>query len=321
MQGGKKYRTFSPSTTIQDTLCIYKDTTTFCKYLASSLDKVVSVNLFYSQNTIDVLNKDNAQTFLITMTKSSNKTVTTTFTKKKDYLLHLEHVALVRQNLDESHHPFIHVAKGSKTQSGKDIIGFSIDYVKGTSTYHTFQQVCDEYVDTMSLSTFQYNKMLSDVSSVIAKMHRKGYSVNGVSHHTIGYFKAENTFKILDWQFLTLLSKRKHNGYVLYSHPLKSYMNGATSLLAKRNIALGALLPKNRWVRQLTSYPIMKAYSKASMLYILETYKKKNYITLIPEFDNYSLALLSIFVAEKNKIKVPDDMISKWLSAFTPKAS
>jgi hypothetical protein len=320
MQGGKKYRAFSPPTTIQDTLCIYKDKTTFCKYLASSLDKVVSVNLFHASNTFDVLNKDDAQTFLITMTKSSNKSATTTFTKKKDFLLHLEHVAFVRQNLDESHHPFIPVTKGSRTHTSKEVIGFSIDYVKGKSTYHTFQQVCDEYIDTMSLTSPQYTKMLSDVSTVTDKMHRKGYSVNGISHHTIGYFKAENTFKILDWQFLTLLSKKKHNGYVLYSHPLKSYMNGATNLLAKRNVALGALLPKNRWVRHLMSYQIIKAYSKASMLYILETYKKKDYISFIPDFDKYSLALLSIFVAEKNNIKVPDDMITKWLSSFTPKA-
>jgi hypothetical protein len=223
--------------------------------------------------------------------------------------------------MDESHHPFIPVTKGNKTQSGKEVIGFSIDYLKGKSTYHTFQQACDEYVDAMSLSTHQYTKMLSDVSSITDKMHRKGYNINGISHHTIGYFKAENTFKILDWQFLTPISKRKHNGYVLYSHPLKSYMNGATTLLAKRNVALGALLPKNRWVRQLMSYQIIKAYSKASMIYILETYKKKDYINFIPDFDKYSLALLSIFVAEKNNIKVPDDMITKWLSSFTPKAS
>lgn len=320
MQGGKKYRAFSRTTTVQDTLCIYKDTNTFCKYLASLLDKIVSVNLFSTSSNFDILNKDDAHMFLITMTKSSNKSVTTTFTKKNDFLQHLEHIALVRQNLDESQHPFIPVTKGSKTHKGKEVIGFSIDYVKGRTTYHTLQQVCDEYIDTMNLSTSQYIKMLSDISTVTEKMHRKGYSVNGISHHTIGYFKAENIFKILDWQFLTNFSKRKHNGYILYAHPLKSYMSGVTSILAKRNVALGTVLPKNKWVRYLQSYNIIKAYSKASMMYILESYKKKDYVTFIPNFDKYSLALLSIFIAEKNNLEVPTDMINKWLSIFTPKA-
>lgn len=314
MQGGKKHRSFIPHTTIQDTLCIYKDTKTFCKYLASTLDKVASIQLFYTAKEYDVLSKDEAETFLILLTKSTNTSLTSTFKELKTYLQHLENVTLVRQSIDEMYHPFMPVIK-NKT---KDVLGFAINYNKGSTTYHTCQQTCDEYIDMMTLSNTQYSKLLNDVSTVIDKIHKKGYCINGISHHTIGYFKNVNTFKILDWQFLMPVTSKKQNGYVLYSHPLKSYLNGATTLLAKRNISLGSLLTKNKWVRNLSSYQFMNAYAEASLLYILAINKRKNLINYIPHFDGYSLSLMAIFIAEKNHLKVPHDKVGTWLSSFTP---
>jgi hypothetical protein len=97
-------------------------------------------------------------------------------------------------------------------------------------------------------------------------------------------------------------------------------MNGSPSMVAKRNVTLGSLLFSNRWVRKLNSYKVLGAYSKASLMYILETYKKKQLISFVEHFDKYSLALLSIFIAEKNNINAPTDDITMWLSPFTPVA-
>lgn len=314
MQGGRKYRAFISQSKAEDTLCIYKDTKTFCKYLSSCLDRVTHVTLFYSSQETASLSKEEAHNFLITLTKSSNTSITTTFGNKKVYVRHLDNVATVEQNIDEAYHPFIPVVKSKP----KNIVGFSIHYNKSAPTFHTFQQVCDEYVDEMTLSSSQYAKLLSDIASTVERIHKRGYSVNGISHHTIGYFKAVNTFKILDWQFMTPVEKKQHDGYVLYSHPLKSYMNGTTSLLAKRNVSLGSLLAKNKWVKKLPSYESISAYSKASLSYILETYKRKELQKFVTQFDYYSLALLAVFIGEKNNIKVPQETVSKWLSMFTP---
>jgi hypothetical protein len=218
--------------------------------------------------------------------------------------------------LGSDSHPFVAVAHGKK----KDVHGFAIYYKNGKVTYHTLQQACDEYLDAMTLTTKLYAKLLADMSSVIEHVHKIGYSINGISHQTIGYFKSTNTFKILDWQYIGLLSSRSHNGYVLYSHPLRSIMNGSPSMVAKRNIALGSLLSSNRWVRKLKSYKVIRAYSKASLMYILETYRKKQLITFVEHFDKYSLALLAIFLAEKNNIIAPTDDVTKWLAPFTPVA-
>lgn len=321
MEGGKNYRTFTKNTTCQDTLCVYKDTKTFCKYLSTVLDSVQSVNLFYSQSFAkvesDVLLGEDAQTFLITLTKSTNNSVTSTFTGKLQFQKHFDNVIKLRQMLHNDDHPFISVVHG-KGKSHKDVNGFSIHYRNGKVTYHTLQQGCDEYLDTMTITPKLYSKLLADILSVVEHVHKKGYSINGISHQSIGYFKNTNKFKILDWQFIGLLSDKRHKGYVLYSHPLQSVMNGTPSMVAKRNITLGSLLFSNRWVRKLNSYKVLGAYSKASLMYILETYKKKQLITFVEHFDKYSLALLSIFIAEKNNINVPTDDITLWLSPFTP---
>lgn len=320
MKGGKTYRAYINNSTLQDTLCIYKDTKTFCKFLASSLDKVQSVRLFYSPEGNEVLNKDDAHTFLITLTNSNNRSITTTFTDKKVFLKHIDNVASVKQIIDETYHPFLPVVKGKAKQSSQDVVGFSIEY-KSKSTFHTFQQVCDDYVDNMKLSNAEYTKMVNDISGVIDKVQRKGFCINGISHHTLGYYKASNSFKILDWQYMNTVASKKHDGYLLYSHPLKTYMSGATSMRAKRNMSLGSLLPKNRWVRRLETYNTMNAYSKASLMYIFDTYKKKEYLNFVPYFDRYALALVSIFIAEKNNIQAPSETISKWMSVFTPNAT
>ena len=316
-QGGKTYRAFIPNTRVQNTLCIYQDKQTFCKYLASSLDKVLSVHLYTTVDEVDdvnVLQNEKAHEFLIMLTKSSNNTTTTTFTDKKSFISHLSNIQKVKQIVDDVYHPFVSVVKGKP----KDVVGFCIKYKGGQHTYHTFQQMCDEYLDNMSLTNAQYAKMLADVSNVMEKVNKKGFLINGISHHTIGYVKASSTFKILDWQYMNMVTSKKQNGYILYSHPLKTYLNGSTSIIAKRNIALGTLLPKNKWVKHLKTYKSILAYSKTSFIYIIETNKKKHLHRFVPQFDKWSLALLAVFMAEKHHIKNQVEVVSKWLSVFTP---
>ena len=127
MQGGKTYRSYTTSTSTQDTQCIYKDVKSFCKYLSLKLDKVISVHLFYTSQSYDVLDKNEADKFLIMLTKSTNKSLTSTFKKKNVFLNHLRNVALVRQTIEDTHHPFIPIMKGTN----KEIVGFSINYIKG----------------------------------------------------------------------------------------------------------------------------------------------------------------------------------------------
>lgn len=313
-QGGRKYRAFNPKMTVQDTLCIYQDKQTFCKHLASCLDKVVSVQLYNTVDEKTILQTEKAQEFLIMLTKSSNNTTTVTFTNKTPFVNYLNNIQEVKHIVDETYHPFVPIVKGKP----KDVIGFCMEFKEGKHTYHAFQQTCDEYLDNMSLTQAQYTKMLVDISSVIEKVNRKGFLINGISHHTIGYHKSSGTFKILDWQYLNTIASKKHNGYMLYSHPLKTYLNGSTSVLAKRNIALGTLLPKNKWVRKLKSYKAIRAYSKTSFIYIIETYKKKDLPKFVSQFDKWSIALLAVFLADRHEVKLAVDMVNKWLSAFTP---
>ena len=319
MNGGKQYRSFHKNNSSQDTQCIYKDTYTFCKYLASILDTVEYVTLFYSVDVYKVLSQEEASKFLIMLTKSDatkGSTITTTFKSNIHFARHIINILTVKSILDEIHHPFIPIVQESK---GKHVYGFKINYVKKQPTYHTFQQVCDQYIDTMKFTSATYNQLYTDISNTIDTALKKGYVVNGVSHQTIGYFKEAKRFKVIDWQYLSSIDNQKHNGYLLYSHPLKSYLNGVASLIAKRNMEIGSLLLNNRWVRRMKSYQQLNAFGKASIIYILETHKKKELPLFIKHFDKYALGLLLILIAEKNNIVPQEDTITKLFKPFIPR--
>ncbi len=316
MEGGKTQRTFKGPSKVEDTQCIYKDKKTFCQYLTKVLDTVLSVDLYHNVKDKTKLVGDEANEALVKLTSSHDFTFTKTFSNRKVFSAELICELLIVDLLGTKYHSYIpvpHLGKGV----GK-AYGLVIHYKgKKKPTYHTFVDACDAYLDEMTLSETQYKRLTNDIVDVVGVVNSKGYLINGIGHLNIGYFAKNNCFKVLDWQFIRRTNDVKsHKGYMLYAHPLKSYLAGSPAVIAKKNMALAVLLRNNRWVKRLTSFEVMRAFGKSSFEYItqLPTTNKK----WVPYFDNYASAILLLIIAEKNKMQAPKGIIDKLIEPFIP---
>lgn len=321
MEGGKTHRTFKKVAKVEDTQCLYNDKHTFCKYLTKVLDSVDAIHLFHNitSNEQTIIQGDDAKALLVKLTSSQNSTFTKTFMNKKAFTQELATVVTVVELVDPHYHAYVPVVKSSKTGSkGKLAYGLSIRYKgKKRTTYHTFVDACDAYLDEMALSDSQYKRLAADLVEVVNVINLKGYLVNGLGHLNIGYFKDANRFKVLDWQFMQkTVNVKKHKGYMLYTHPLKSYLAGSPSVIAKKNMSLATLIGKNKWVRRLSSFEVMSAFGKASFVYI--TQLKVSNKKWVAYFDNYALAILLLVIAEKNNLKAPKGVIDNLIEPFVP---
>ena len=321
MEGGKTQRSFKRVAKVEDTQCIYNDKHTFCKYLTKVLDNVDAIHLLHNTtNDQTIMRGDEAKDMLIKLTSSKDTTFTKTFMNKKAFVEELSTVVTVVELLDPHYHAYIPVLRpNSKASSkGKLAYGLSIHYKgKKKTSYHTFVDACDAYLDEMPLSDSQYKRLAVDLGEVVNVVNQKGYLVNGLGHLNIGYFKDANRFKVLDWQFMQkTVNVKKHKGYMLYAHPLKSYLAGSPSVIAKKNMSLATLIGKNKWVRRLSSYEVMSAFGKASFVYI--TQLKVSNKKWVAYFDKYALAILLLVIAEKNNLKAPKGVIDNLIEPFVP---
>lgn len=319
MEGGRTQRAFKNAAKVEDTQCIYHDQKTFCKYLTRVLDKVDSIRLFHSTSddqTI-ILGAD-AKDILIKLTSSQDSTFTKTFSSRKVFEDELSTVVAVVKMVEPKHHAYVPVLRAGKTIANtKAAYGLSIQYKgKQKTTYHTFVEACDAYLDEMTLNETQYKRLAGDLLEVVSVVNAKGYLINGLGHLNVGYFKNTTCFKVLDWQYMQKAIGKKHKGYLLYAHPLKSHMAGSPSVIAKKNMSLATLVGKNKWVRELASFEVLSAFGKASFEYI--THLKASNKKWVPHFDAYALAILLLVIAEKNHLKASKGVIDKLIEPFIP---
>lgn len=322
MKGGKTQRTFKKVSKVEDTQCIYNDKNTFCNFLTKVLDNVDAIHLFHKavdDQTI-VLGSD-AKDMLVKLTSSKDSTFTKTFTNRKSFEEELATIITVVDLIDPLYHAYVPIVRPSKVGSSgkmKPAYGMSVHYKnKRKPTYHTFVDACDAYLDEMPLGDAQYKRLSSDLLEAVSVVNAKGYLINGLGHFNIGYFKDANRFKVLDWQYLQkVIDVKKHKGYLLYAHPLKSYIAGSSSVIAKQNMSLATLMGKNKWIRRLGSFQVMSAFGKASFEYI--TQLRESNKKWVPFFDNYSLAILLLIIAEKNNLKASKSVMDKLIEPFIP---
>jgi hypothetical protein len=319
MEGGKTQRTFKKAASVKDTQCIYNDKDTFCKYLTAVLDNVAAIHLYH--NTSDdqtILLGSDAKDLLAKLTSSQESTFTKTFVNRKSFEEELATIVTVVDLLNPLYYAYVPIGAGKASIKQKPSYGLSIIYKgKKRPSYHTFVAACDAYLDDMALTETQYKHLAGDLLEVVHAVNNKGYLINGLSHSNIGYFKEGNHFKLLDWQYLQrIVNTKKHKGYMLYAHPLKSYLTGSPAVIAKKNMSLATLIGKNKWIRRLSSFELMNAFGKASFEYIAEL--KASNKKWVPFFDNYALAVLLLVIAEKNNIKAQKVMIDKLIEPFIP---
>lgn len=319
MKGGKTQRTFKKAANTKDTQCIYNDKNTFCKYLTTVLDNVAAIHLYH--NTSDdqtILLGSDAKELLTKLTSSQESTFTKTFVNRKSFEEELATIVTVVDLLNPLYYAYVPIGSSKVGIKQKPSYGLSIIYKgKKKPSYHTFVAACDAYLDDMALTETQYKHLVGDLLEVVHAVNNKGYLINGLSHSNIGYFKEGNHFKLLDWQYLQkTIDSKKHKGYMLYAHPLKSYLAGSPAVIAKKNMSLATLIGKNKWIRRLSSFELMNSFGKASFEYIgdLKVSNKK----WVPFFDNYALAILLLIIAEKNNIKAQKVVIDKLIEPFIP---
>jgi serine/threonine protein kinase len=327
MIGGKVYRKTTKGT-VEDTSCIYKDSKTFCKHMSTVLENVSGLTLFNSANAKFTLSdKKEIDDVIISMTRSSDM-VTKTFKGSqplKNFLHELNAYHEVMKILPNKKHHNIAPIMQFKSMP---IFGLVLRYKDSRKpTYHIFSEGCSIKVLDMEFTPKLFSKFAKDITEVLDTLRSKGYCHNDIKPDNLYYCATTDRFKIVDWGYASQMSTTKplssmQRGSMFYSHPLKLYLSGLPSSVARRSMQIASLTRKEKWTRKLNSMIPLKSFGASSFDYIVNRYSNLSSLKLhnmyAPFYDNYSFALLLILLAEKNNIKAPKDSIDEKLAPFMP---
>lgn len=184
--------------------------------------------------------------------------------------------------------------------------------------YYLFQEKCTDTIDNIKFTQKEFDKMVNDINEEILLLQKNKFLHNDIKPDNIILCKGK--YKLIDWDrayyYKKLFKTLYMRGYFLFNHPYKFYKKGIPLFIYNFFVYLFKYLDNKKmsWIFKLNSYKKMEEKIYNSVNYLINNNKLNN--NLSKYYDNYSFALVIIFLAEKNKLKVPKKIVNKLLKPF-----
>ena len=313
---------------VEDAPCIKDDKKTFCKYLYDN-EKDIQKMTLYNVNLKRIIVTDPSEMQQIfALLKKAKSIVAKTFKGNQpvEYFKNeLKASKIVASTLPD---PSYHTIAPAFIYKKMPVYGLVIQYnsISKSKTYHIFSEGCSTQILDVKFDQKLFDKFVKDIKEGFDVIHKAGICHNDVKPDNMIYCPNSKRFKIIDWELASFFPKKPVEfnkcGTTLYNHPLKFYLGGLPSVVAKRLIGYSMLIGKHQWVKKLKSFDQVKAFAQTSLDHILKLHsddtKNKIHKKYAKYYDNYAFALTIIFIADKHKLKPPTSLINELLQPFTP---
>jgi len=191
--------------------------------------------------------------------------------------------------------------------------------IYGLSTkrhYYTFAEKCNNTLDNIKLDQKLFNQFIEDILNVLKLLKKNHYLHNDLKPDNMMY--CNNTFKLIDWELSRMIKNKPdsiiYGGTAVFNHPIKYYLKGMPAFICKNLMDIEIYVyNKHKWIGKLKCFNEYKKRTLDSFDRILKLNlsSEKMHKLFTKYFDNYAFALNIAFLAEKNKLKPPQELINK----------
>ena len=199
---------------------------------------------------------------------------------------------------------------------GRKIYGINFE-----NNYYVFLEKCNKTIDEVKFTQKSFNRFYKMIMNTLKIMEKNNYLHNDIKPSNIICCYGNNgidNFKLIDWELSFSLSKQVNgfylnkNGNVLYNHPIKFYYTGIPLLVNKLIFSIELLFDKD--IRKLKTPIKIREIIEESFNYL-----NKNKFFYFKYSDYFAFALVHIYIAEKNNLKISLNLIKPILQLFNIK--
>lgn len=192
---------------------------------------------------------------------------------------------------------------------GVNIYGISFE-----SNYYIFMERCDRTIDKIPFTQEKFDKFSKQIFKVLEVLNKNNYIHNDIKPSNL--IECNGNFKVIDWE-LSYDFKKQSKGFYLnnfgnavYNHPIKFYKNG-----------IPLFINSIMYHFQINFYEKnLKKLKKPAIIrkLIFETFDKlnKDFRYYLKYSDFFAFALVHIYMAEKNNLKINIKIINDILRKF-----
>ena len=192
---------------------------------------------------------------------------------------------------------------------GVKIYGISFE-----SNYYIFMERCDRTIDKIPFTQEKFDKFSKQIFKVLEVLNKNNYIHNDIKPSNL--IECNGNFKVIDWE-LSYDFKKQSKGFYLnnfgnavYNHPIKFYKNG-----------IPLFINSIMYHFQINFYEKnLKKLKKPAIIrkLIFETFDKlnKDFRYYLKYSDFFAFALVHIYMAEKNNLKINIKIINDILRKF-----
>uniref|UniRef100_A0A6C0CGV3 Protein kinase domain-containing protein n=1 Tax=viral metagenome TaxID=1070528 RepID=A0A6C0CGV3_9ZZZZ len=197
--------------------------------------------------------------------------------------------------------------------------GIDIYAISYRFNYFILQERCYSTLEKINFTQKEFNKFINEIYESLLILQKNNFIHNDIKADNI--IKCNGRYKLIDWD----LASNIHNPYMsfakgsggnfVFNHPIKFYTYGIPIFLYKVMYAIFINYDKKtyEWLFNLRTFNYIKELSIKSAEYLAyntDLNKLKN------QFDMYSFAILIVFLAEKNNLEFPSDLVNELLAPF-----
>ena len=194
---------------------------------------------------------------------------------------------------------------------GRKIYGINFQ-----NNYYIFLEKCNKTIDEIKFTQKSFDKFSKMIMKTLKIMEKNNYLHNDIKPSNI--ISCNGNFKLIDWELSFSLSKQVNgfyinkNGNYLYNHPIKFYYTGIPLIINKIVFSIKLLFDKD--IRKLKTPIKIREIIEDSFNYL-----NKNKFFYFKYSDYFAFALVHIFIAEKNNLKISLKLINPILLLFNIK--
>jgi len=179
--------------------------------------------------------------------------------------------------------------------------------------YWVFLEKCQKTINDVKFTQKSFDKF-AKIIDVLKILEKNNYLHNDIKPSNI--IECNGEFKLIDWEMSYDVNKQmkgfhfNKNGNFLYNHPYKFYYSGIPLIVNKLLFGIELLYDKD--MRKLKSPLMMRKIIEDSFAFI----NKKD---VFKYSDYFAFAMVYIYIAEKNNLKISLPLINPILKKFNIK--
>lgn len=208
------------------------------------------------------------------------------------------------------------VAKYTTIKEGFVYNGMNIYGINFGDNYYIFLEKCEKTIEKINFTQKSFNKFSKMIMNVLKVLEKNKYLHNDIKPSNI--IECNGEFKLIDWEMSYSLPKQvkgfyiNKNGNFLYNHPIKFYYTGIPLIVNKLIYGIELLFDKD--MRKLKSPLKMREIIDNSFAFL-----NQNKYHYYQYSDYFAFALVHIYIAEKNNLKISWKLIKPILDKFNIK--